>query len=326
MTSRTVAVNRCSALFATALTLASVFPLEGQALAYTRSVRYIYDHTNKKAPAWSGGTLVAVENNLTSAPSIHLFDRQGQESSVPITIPGAVLIDIMGEAHGVDGATALCGYINDAKSRQAGFIAIAADTGSDIKIFRTYPYIPQLVTVAPDGTYWAVGIENVGGTELRSPTNDRGVVRHFNKEGVQVEAFIPRSAIRHRADLFGMPGYLAASLDRVGWYRNFGEDYVEISLDGGIDVYPGVAVRESKGFATGFALTEKNDAFVSVQADSIGLRKVYRLDRVQRTWVPIDLPDDSESSVLPRLLGADRNALVFPGKSEGVMKFLTVVK
>ena len=51
------------------------------------------------------------------------------------------------------------------------------------------------MSLAPDGTAWAVGYELTSEGDEPTDAGDKGVIRHFDRSGKQIGAFVKRSTL-----------------------------------------------------------------------------------------------------------------------------------
>jgi hypothetical protein len=253
-------------------------------------------------PAWGGNALLVAEGSVAEPSSFVAYDRKGAVVfSAGFSVEGAAHANVYSFARGADGTAGICGLAFDREGRRAPFISWISADGSTQKIIRTEPYVPELITVAPDGTLWTVGYE-LNPDLLESSGVDRhaGVLRHWDRAGKQLAAWIPRSSLSTFLYLNPTNGFLSAGKERVGWLRflpaqNEGA-YVEALPGGTIVEYPLPALPLLSGGRSavaygGLALTDAEDVYVT--AWDIPTRQhasAYRLDRAARQWIPVALP------------------------------------
>src|SRR5581483_3394309 len=130
------------------------------------------------------------------------------------------------------GTIFLCGTAYDREGSDAAFLASISPSNEGVNVVRTAPYTPYHLALAPDGTVWTVGIEMDNFVEPAA-SRDKDVVRHFDRTGKLLASFVPRSTFESHSSI--IYGYLAATIDRLGWYTGleFGpSEYIEISRDG----------------------------------------------------------------------------------------------
>jgi hypothetical protein len=224
---------------------------------------------------WSNGALIDVEYDRTVNPLVWLLEGQVQRT-VPFTIPGARLMEIDDWDRAADGAIGLSGSATDAEGRLSGFIAWISPDGMRSEVIQTLLYGPMHLAFAPDGTIWTAGRET-----LRADSGvlrlSASVIRHFERSGKTLGSFVPQATILDRNVLYNIRSWLRASSDRVAWYS--GGKYVELAPDGRL--VADITIR-SPGDETGFALTEKGEAFLSSEAGS--QLAVHILDRSTGSW------------------------------------------
>lgn len=255
---------------------------------------------------WNNGALINVEYDQTVNPLVWLFEGQVQQT-VPFTIPGARSMEIYDWDRAADGSIGLSGSATDAEGRFSGFIAWISRDGLQSEVIQTLLYGPMHLAFAPDGTIWTAGRETVrvdsGVLKLSS-----GIIRHFDRSGKTLGSFVPQATIPDRSVLYNIRSWLRASSDRVAWYS--GGKYVEVAPDGRL--VTDITIR-SPGDETGFALTEKGDAFLSTQAGN--QLAVHILDRSAGSWrLVLQRTITPESPIdFGFICGADGSRLVLHG-------------
>lgn len=246
-------------------------------------------------------------------PNLSVTDRRGLTVNPAFSIPGSSKIDVFSYSRGADGTMALCGNAFAYDGSHARYIGWISGDGTTQSAIRMGPYLPNLITAAPDGTLWTLGYELIDGSE-RKPGVDvnAGAIRHFDKTGKQLGAYVPRSSIGSKVDL--AYGELVASVDRVGWYSyEHGQEraYIEVTKPGTVTRFPQPkADPNSYWQLSGIALTASNRVFVSIQVDD-GRVKLYTLDREKQEWVLVPSPPAFAGTKGVRLLGAEGDELAF---------------
>jgi hypothetical protein len=292
-----------------------------------------------RVPKWSNGFLVAVQGDNTANPLIWLINRNGQQT-VPFTIPGARTMLLYDWDRGADGTIGMSGYAADSDGRFSAFIAFISPNEWESHVIRTLGYRPAKVAVAADGTLWASGCEYVISANGR-PTSalipGAGVIRHFDRSGKLLGAYIPQSTVGGPLILSSWQSGLRASRDRVAWLSVDGR-FVEITLDGKVTTDMAVPVPGGESTEiTGFALTDGGDAFISVvrpideDRNTPGeIVAVYVLDRSSNNWKPVLERTVSARNSLPvdddygHIYGVEENTLVLSGKR--LIKFYRIGK
>lgn len=305
-------------------------PVYSQALVPAGEASIAFDFQGR-VPFFSGGAFSTITNNLTATPIINIFDRDGYpRSPVVFTIPGASLVSLRGVAVGLDGTVGLCGHYYEtwdqrywskvSYGRGGGFVAWISPDHQSTRIVWVFPFFPERLTIAPDGTTWVQGHESMDPRVKH--TED--VVRHFDKSGKLVGSLLPRSSIpTFRLGL--STGMLVSTRDRLGWYAQGDNQYFEITFDGQIRRYLGVprppGEEELSAHVGGLALTDNGAAFASTLNGEL-----FRLNREQGVWEPVELPRDGAPDTYPKafVLGAVGNTVVFPNKRFTLFRFFTV--
>lgn len=290
--------------------------LGGQTFSPAGHAEVIDLHSNLM-PTWTGGALVAIENQNAPSPIIHMYDETGQEMlPIAFSIPGAQAIHIQGCSRGSDGTFAVAGWIAGQDLRpKEGFLSLVGPDHRTIQTTRPAPYFPASVTIAPDGTLWTMGAEMVNGNPAAPGLDPRhGLIRHFDKNGSQTGSFVSRSEIGKWP---GFGGFMVSTKDRVGWYPRSAQLYYEVTFEGKVTRFPGIASPGDRTSVLALALTDDNQAFAG--ASHRKGSQLYRLDRTSGAWVPIAAPAGttlalpSGATSGPMLFGGDGNRLAFQG-------------
>jgi hypothetical protein len=257
-------------------------------------------------PTMSGSVLLTVEGFSSAAPVIRAFSLSGQElPRISFSVPGAERTAVFGFGRSSDGTTVLCGNAFAAGGQGASYIAFIPASSQNPMVVRSTPYSPYTLTVAPDGTIWTAGYEVSGGSEAGAGVNrSAGVLRHFDKSGKVLGAFLPRTSFKNIQMV--EYGYLGAAVNRVGWYSGPrvgpGAEYFEVSTTGEINQSSGIPLQ-TRDAVTGLALTDDGNTFVSIRRANSGAF-LLKLDKATQTWLPVRTIGGS-------LYGASGNSLLF---------------
>lgn len=304
------------------------------------SVTFPVSLEGKRSAAWGGDSLLVPVGALGEETDFQVYDVRGKlAANIPFSIPDADHTYVYDFARGVDGTLAICGLSFQRDGRGGPFLAIISSDGLSQHIVRTAPYAPNVVGVAPDGTLWTVGREVNERLSEKSGVNlDAAVLRHFDRSGKSLGAFVARSSIEDPTMVGTNNSYLAISSDRVGWLRSMVDGkgaYVEVSAQGGVASYPLPERPQAGAYVeiNGLAMTDAGEVFTSVMfVDTAGreVRKssaVFRLDRAARAWFPTAVGGVGVSSDLVRLYGVKKGtelAVWARGDSPATVRFLAV--
>jgi hypothetical protein len=281
--------------------------LAGQSLSPISEVKLNFNY-RAPFPVWTGGAIVGYENNFTRTPVIHSYDAEGTEMQpIAFSLPGAAKVVISGVARSADGSYAVAGSSWDSSGRSGGFITWISADRQTLRTVRPFPYIPDMIAIAPDGSIWTVGAERVNGTENDPAVNrSHGVVRHFSASGIQLADFIPRRQL-FSGRAMGQ-GIVASNHDRIGWYAIVEQRYVEVTFDGKVAAYPGIAPPGSDWQVNGVALLDDGGVIASARAhNATSGSALYRLDRSTKTWVAMNAPEGESQ---PIVLGSDGSRIL----------------
>jgi len=277
----------------------------------TRSLeldRDVYTPVWQTMPKWRGKLLLRVEKNDTKAPVIDALDRDGYHEDILFDIPDSSLVGVTGTGASSDGSIVVGGYAFSADSRRASLIAWIAPDRQRRTVIRTVPFEATAVTLAADGTIWAVG--NTWDNVKRA-NNTKNVIQRYDTAGKLLSSLKVvelESPARIHGDA-NERSYLMASRDRVGWFTNSNQ-YIEFSLDGiELNRFDGPTGIEDSTPPDGVALSDANDLVVGRKVGKGRGTELLVLDRPTREWVPISVPGQKPGAWLA-VFGFDGTTLV----------------
>lgn len=252
---------------------------------------------------WNGNVLIGMEKNQSSSPIIWTLGRSGNKEEITYSIPGAATVWIENLAGSSDGTIVAVGMSHGHDGQRAGFVGIIAPDRGKTTIVPTTPYIPSVVTIAPDGVIWTVGGQFVD----EKPTHN--ILKRFSGSGKLLSSEIVKVRAGNVPDVASNSS-LRASKDRVGWLTS-GPEYLEFWLDGHeTNRFPGPPWE--KTFYS-FATLALRDDYQVVAAD-MNMRMMWTLDRVKRDWNPVQVA--GESLRVGNLFGFDGDQLVVGSHSK----------
>lgn len=297
-------------------------PLRSASLTPAGDMSFAPSWDRMRVPKWSNGALIAVQNPDTVGPLIWFFDRTSR-GAVPFNLPGSVKLFVYDWDRGSDGTISLSGHTTDSDGRTSGFVAWISSDHSRSQIIQTGLYKPRWLAIAADGTLWTAGRETVTATSS-ALVEHAGVIRHFSQSGQTLTSLVPQATI-DKLVLLRPYNWLRASRDRVAFYMASGR-YIEISLDGTMltDAFIKPPTSLPNGEVTGYALTDKGEAFLSdwhrATSDtksSARLVTISILNRAQGLWTPVlqrlDTGAQPSADDFGPLVGVDGARLVLSG-------------
>lgn len=256
------------------------------ALVHTGQVSFHYDPPRMRLRTFSEGVLVGLDDSNVAVPVVKLFGRDGYlKRRVPIAIEGAARVNVYAVAHGRDGSVAATGSAYSSDGRGAVWLALTAPDGNTQRVIRTNPFVPWQIAIAPDGACWAAGYEKQADGRV---SKEHLMLRRFGPSGVQTGAYWPRSLFQTRPQYLHPTDYamMVAGPDRMGWYSNATNEYVEWSLDGQMLLrLPGPELRNNDE-VNGLGFCRDGAVYLSVSRilKRPGAWEIFRLDRDTGVW------------------------------------------
>jgi hypothetical protein len=193
-------------------------------------------------------------------------------------------------------------------SGQKGRISILSRAGAQLTEIDTGQYQPSYVCFAPDHSIWATG------AGVSSSVEEFFILRHYSRDGAEIERFLPRSSFQMRGepaiDVTGFSG-LRAAKNSLGLLIGYGGEgrrpalFLETDLNG---KELGRWLADFDGWPAAFTPSG------AVYAQQGG--HILTLDRAGRTWNPTRIPTDG------LLIGADGETLVFMVRGSPVLRWV----
>lgn len=239
---------------------------------------------------WNGGALLSLSNNESAAPVLRLTDKAGNAGEpFSLRLPDARWVHVSSGcfARGADGSLALGGIAASADSRAAEFVAWISPGRQKQTIIRVSPYLTRALTVASDGSIWTAGSESGAG---QAPNPDYAVIRRYDPDGRLLGSFLPNSELPARG--IWTPAHsslLASSKDRIGWYSEIANTYIEFANDGTILSRFAAAGSAPKRHVNGLGACDNGRVFISAhyKTDAGQGWMLFELDRSAGTWKTI---------------------------------------
>jgi hypothetical protein len=234
-------------------------------------------------PRWSGNALVGIDNNRSKTPLVYAIDREGRREAFDVDLPGGEMIDVFDAAGGYDGALAVSAYAGSEDGHGEYFLIWISPDRQRRTVTKVSPYVPQVVTIAGDGTIWTIGARR---NEARDAAK-ANILKRYSTDGKELTSYSVRARSRPNIapDAVSM-SYLMASPDRVAWLTN-GCEYIAFSLDGKeverFDGPPGVDIKH----VSGFAVDARNDVFLGKKGDHTF--EVLTLNRSSHAWETVSV-------------------------------------
>lgn len=181
-------------------------------------------------PKWENGFLIVRDFD---ALTVHLFGRDGRKLwTAAIEIPQAHRASLRAMAAWPDGSVAVSGGALDDSGAAAGFIAWLTPGGATRKIVRTARFVAWHLSVANDGTLWALGREAVAPQSTTDAPHD--ILRRYSRDGQFVKSALPRTSFASRAHPASGHTHLATVAGVVGIYCGPTGEWIEVSSTSGV--------------------------------------------------------------------------------------------
>jgi hypothetical protein len=250
---------------------------------------------------WSGHYLLDIEDNNTASPLLKIVRGEHEVERISFDIEGVSVLTVTDYAARLDGAIVLCGIARGSGPRLATVIVWVDSDRKRRLVTRVWPYVPEKLVFAADGTLWTAGsIHEEPGDSMA----ERNVIERFDSSGKLLNLLRPHPKVDPAEGSEPYHSYLMASRDRVGWFTS-GNQYIEYSLAAQeLARYSGPPGADPMRDLCGVGLDQANGLAVCVrQKDTTS---VLMLNRAHGSWQPV-LPDEKRSSLL---LGYDGQTLV----------------
>lgn len=271
-------------------------------------------------PHWSGGAILAIDGNRSDGPLIHRIGRDGELERIRFSIPEGRHITVAGVAGATDGSLAVIGSMYNNDGGGTTFLARIQPDRQRQTVTQLWPYVPKVVTFAPDGTIWTIGWVRSG--DAISAWN---VLKRFDPSGKLLDSKSIRAKphvvdganpVNPRSRDASSLSALRATGDQVAWLTS-GNELIEFALDGReVGRYDGPDCADSRSISR-LALRDDNE----VIAHFPKCKPDYRLlDRTNRSWIPFELTTDKDAEWdVP--LGFDAGILVTSSQTGMVRRY-----
>ncbi len=236
-----------------------------------------------------------------------------------VWIPDATEVWIRDVA-AVEGEAVAVGNAMVGSLEYTGFLAFVPVKGGAARIIQTAPFEGMSVAVGSDRSVWVLGWQAGEGRRVRKAP-DHAMLRHYGRDGKLIGGSLPWSSFQcglHPVAVSrdGNAG-VRASKDRIGVLLPECHEWVEFNLAGELtgrwpwrDV-PITNGLKSSAWISSAAMTPSNEVFARI---GIGL---YRLNREQGVWEPVDLAAATDSGAMFNwLAGNDGESLVYLSERE----------
>jgi len=235
---------------------------------------------------YANGYLAAFERG---ASPVALWDRAGRlvyEAEARLPGEGSALVRVVDVAVGRDGRLLAAGPWSETNR---GVVILDAE-GNSVVAFDLYPFLPERLTLGPEGNFWVLGRRTTG-------PGEPGVwLNKYSFEGEQLLTVrIPVAGARAK------PGYLGASNTGLGVWLAGAAAWFTLSPAGKITAR--LRLRPPGGQPARLAFSAAGEIYADAGA-------LYRYDRRARRWRSV--PDVLPQPMPPAdLIGADGPRLIY---------------
>jgi hypothetical protein len=270
---------------------------------------------NRGNMRWTANHLAGCDY-CDGAPILWIVDRLGNRQTVAFSITGADYVRVADLASGPDGSLTAVGNAISGSARMGTFIAwIFPDKARQV-VTRVWPYAPNVVTVAPDGSVWTVGA--VMKDDYRGEVQ-YNALRHYTPAGKLLVSTHIRGARCNSGGMYRVSdtSLLMSSQDRIGWLTNACQ-HIEFSFEAvQLGTYNCPNGYTTIAEPSGIALSSPNDLLIGGRW--LAPLAPLELDRTSNTWRPVTV---SEGSVRTKnLLGFDGLTLVTASTSSSMRRY-----
>ncbi|MCE5306175.1 MAG: hypothetical protein LLG20_00890 [Acidobacteriales bacterium] len=275
------------------------------------------------APKWAGGHLILFRPSTTHSDlSNNLAVQDGEGRTVLETrvwVPDATQVWIR-DVETVEGEAVAVGNAMVGNLEYTGFLAFIPIKGGAARIVRTAPFEGMSMAVGPDRSVWVLGWQ-LGEERRILKAPDHAMLQHYDRDGKFIGGSLPWSSFRCGLHPVAGPdnghAQVRASKDRIGVLLPTCHEWVEFNTSGELtgrwswrDVPISNGLKSSTMISS-VVMTPSNEVFARI---GIGL---YRLNREQGTWDPVDLTAATDAgAIFGWLAGHYDESLVYLSQRE----------
>ncbi len=276
------------------------------------------DNTGKPVPRFMNGYAVYYDRQAATV-TWYLIDGTAK-GETKLTLPETSRINIIDVCARKDGTIAVAATaLSQDSDRSVPVIFWLRPDGTVGRIVRTSPFVSLRILFSPGGNLWAVGKVN-DAAYRETPRHD--ILQEFDQVGKFVRSALPVG------DFAGVPGHPALQAILVGNGATLGlyspqtDDYIELDWQGTVKSRSRIlAVWPKSTSIVGATLTATGALYVGgVQSGSAPGPVLYRLDRAQAKFAPVEVPRTAGPLNLVTLLASEGDDLLFYAKPSGVVR------
>lgn len=166
---------------------------------------------------WTGSRLAGCDYCEGTHPIVWSVDRRGVRIAFDFDIPGAGYIAVRDVAAAADGSLIAAVFAISGDSQRSTYVARISPDGTR-QVSEAWPYSPEVVTAAPDGSFWTVGGMMNDNHRLVYPN----VLRHYSQSGQLLTSTIVRGVRMSSTGLYNVSAasaLMASTTESVGSHR-----------------------------------------------------------------------------------------------------------
>ncbi len=272
------------------------------------------DNSNQPLPRLVGGHAVYYDREASTV-SWYLLDGSPR-GEVKLSLPDTAKINVVDVTARKDGVIAVAATAMSEDQAKSGAVVFwIGPHGKIERTVRTTPFVPIRLMFAPNGHLWAVGMVK-DSSYRETPRHD--ILWEFDGDGQFVRSTFPVdsiTAVGHPAQ----QALLATNGSTLGFYSPLANEYIETDGAGAVLSRTRVSPAWTKAtIIAGLALTANGNVYLG--GSQGGQPVLYRLDRRQAQFVPVEIPPVNGPVKVTTLLGADGNDLLFYAKPSGAIR------
>ncbi len=235
-----------------------------------------YDVSDKPAPKWENGYVLAYDNESGNTPLVSVFGPSGSKLfGTQLVLDGFSGLRLRTIAASSKGTVAVAGGAYDAAGVITSLIAYLDSAGRPTHVIKLDGFVPILLCFTADGRLWVAGRVKPG-PGLEDPP-DHDMVRIYDENGKLQSSLLRRSLFSKGGRLVSGLSQLAASSRKVVFFNYETGDVAEMSHGGEVLATRRVPLPPQT-FATGLAVSDGSEIAISRQRPDPANRRTELVD------------------------------------------------